>query len=147
MRIFLLIIVLFALAGLAALMQPKEQQAQDVVLRDILMKEQKLSVEIADTIQKQGQGLSGRPSMKENEGMLFVFQESAPRSFWMKDMRFPIDIIWINAEGVIVGIAPEVSPETFPRTFQSPLPVPYVLELSAGWVQSHGVLVGDRISF
>lgn len=72
-------------------------------------------------LERQGErerGLSGRESLAPTEGMLFVFPESGYHAFWMKDMQFPIDIIWVAADGTIVDIAPVVRPETYPKTFE-----------------------------
>src|SRR4030042_2564613 len=57
---------------------------------------QKIFVEIADTPEKRSQGLSGRDNLSQNQGMLFIFNQPAIPSFWMKDMNFPLDFIWIN---------------------------------------------------
>lgn len=108
---------------------------------------QELSVEIADTLEKQIRGLSGHQPLKENEGMLFAYENPRVLSFWMRDMRFPIDIIWIDEGRDIVGIAPNLSPDTFPQTFSSAVPVQYVLEVSAGWAELHGVVIGDQAAW
>ena len=55
-------------------------------------------MDLADTPEKRFQGLSGREILEEGTGMLFVFQEERQHTFWMKDMRFPLDMIWITAE-------------------------------------------------
>jgi uncharacterized membrane protein (UPF0127 family) len=92
-------------------------------------------------------GLSGRPFIKNNQAMLFVFQESDIYCFWMKDMHFPIDIIWVDSNKDIVGIAEKLSPSSYPKTFCSPKPVQYVFEVSAGQVSAAGVRPGQRINF
>lgn len=102
-------------------------------------------VEIAGTPSLRARGLGGHSSLLENEGMLFVFPVDGKYSFWMKDMLFPIDIVWIAADGHIVDIARNVSPETYPQTFEPSVPVRYVLELPAGYSDAHNVLVGDRV--
>lgn len=112
-----------------------------------------LSVELADTPLKRASGLSGRHGLTENEGTLFIFEHSDMHRFWMKDMRFPIDIIWIG-EGVgetpgnsaVVGIAPNIYPDSFPKRFIPSVPVRYVLEVNAGWAKRHGIQNGTRVT-
>ena len=104
-----------------------------------------LHVERADTKEKQIQGLSQRESLKENVGMLFVYEKAGSPGIWMKDMHFPIDIIWINEEAKIVEIHENVSPDTYPTTFHASVPVTYVLEVNAGWAKNAAVKVGDKV--
>ena len=116
-------------------------------IQTVNLKGEKIVVEVADTVAKQIQGLSGRASMKNNEGMLFVFKEEAIQSFWMKDMQFSLDILWIDENKIIVGIERNVSPDTFPQTFSPYKPALYVLELNAGWTEKHQVVAGDVLSW
>jgi len=102
---------------------------------------------LADTDELRIRGLSGRPSLSEDEGMLFVFPNPGTYGFWMKDMQFPIDIIWISESGHVVGVTPMVLPDTFPKTFFPPQPVVSVLEVPAGFSTRFGVVVGQSISF
>lgn len=87
-------------------------------------------------------GLSGRVSLADKEGMLFVFPKPAVYRFWMKEMCFPIDIIWIGADKKVVGFSENLAPESYPEAFAPPGPVRYVLEVNAGWVRKHGIMVG-----
>ena len=98
---------------------------------------------IADTPAAQEKGLGGRTYLASDEGMLFIFPRDGEYAFWMKDMHFSIDIIWISADGRIVYIAPNVSPATYPEDFVPPAPARYVLEVPAGFADLHGVKVGD----
>ena len=59
------------------------------------------AVEIADTEDTKSQGLSGRTSMAKNKGMLFIFNESSYKYFWMKGMNFPLDFVWINGKKIV----------------------------------------------
>lgn len=108
-----------------------------------------ISVEVADTPQAREQGLSGRSGLDANEGLLFVFDHPGRYAFWMKDMRFPIDIVWINEEGVVVHVENAVSPDTYfkenpPRTFVNTPYASYVLELASGEAERHGVYLGTK---
>ncbi len=103
-----------------------------------------LYVEIADTPEKRRQGLSGRSKMRDDQGMLFIFDNPASPGFWMKDMFFSIDMIWIDANGFVVGITKNIPPDSFPKTFEPPSPVLYVLEVNAGWADKNNISVGDK---
>lgn len=101
---------------------------------------------VADDFDERVRGLSGVAGLAANEVKLFVFETDGAWTIWMKDMRFPIDIIWADAEGEIVHVEERVAPETYPETFGPPVPVRYVIETSAGFVGRHGVSVGDRVT-
>ena len=103
-------------------------------------------VELAQTPEQQALGLGWRESLAADHGMLFIFPTLGTPSFWMKDMRFPIDIIWIQ-DNVIVEVEPAVPlPATDELLRYIPAePVNYVLEVNAGWAASHGVRKGDRV--
>lgn len=75
--------------------------------------------------------------------MLFVFAEAEQYSFWMKDMNYPIDIVWIDANRQVVAITENATPESYPLKFTPPVPVKYVLEVRSGWNTRHRVKVGD----
>ena len=98
---------------------------------------QDVSVEISNTNDLRAIGLSGRKSLGEREGMLFIFEESDAFGFWMKDMNFSIDIVWINDLMQVVGMEENVSPDTFPKIFYPPVPIRYVLELPSGYLKEH----------
>lgn len=107
----------------------------------------RVSLEVARSLEEKRKGLSDRDSLFEDAGMLFLFETPAIRSFWMKDMKFAIDILWIDEQGIIVGMEENISSDSFPQRFRSPKPVPYVVEVSAGWAASHSVKVGDKTRF
>jgi len=106
-----------------------------------------LQVEIADTKELRTKGLSGKTQLQENEGMLFVFKKPGDYGFWMKDMNFAIDIIWIGQDKKVVGIMSNISPTTFPEGLYSKEPIQYVVETNAGWAEQNGIMVGDRAKF
>ncbi|HWB34361.1 MAG TPA: DUF192 domain-containing protein, partial [Candidatus Paceibacterota bacterium] len=72
-----------------------------------------VSVDVASTPQEQEQGLSGRASLAEGSGMLFVFDPDAAPGFWMKDMNFSLDIIFMKADGEVVGIEHDLAPDSY----------------------------------
>ena len=93
-------------------------------------------VEIADEPDEREQGLSGRESLAEKHGMLFIFETSGYHGFWMKDMRFSIDIVWMDDNWRVVDIHRSIAPSTYPTIFKPKLPARYVLELNAGAADS-----------
>ena len=105
-----------------------------------------LTVEVANTPDAQARGLSGRAGLADDAGMLFTYVTSTTPRFWMPQMRFALDLIWI-ADGRVVAITPGVSPDTYPDTFSPPQPVTQVLEVNAGWAASHGVAAGTAVEW
>ena len=92
-----------------------------------------IKIEVAETQDARNMGLSGRPSIDDTEGMLFVFNNSSlTNCFWMKDMLFEIDMIWLNESKEVISISPEVSPDTFPDPFCPDRPAKYGLEVGSG---------------
>lgn len=102
-----------------------------------------LVLEIADTPRKRSLGLGGREGLPENGGMLFIFDESRLHGFWMKDMRFSIDIAWLNDGFCIVYLSRGVSPDTYPTVYVPETPARYVIEMKSGFFASHGLFRGD----
>ncbi|MEK7502976.1 MAG: DUF192 domain-containing protein [Patescibacteria group bacterium] len=107
----------------------------------------KVEVDIANNEKERNKGLGGRKNLPEDSGMLFIFEIPAKYSFWMKDMRFPIDIIWIEENKKITAISENIAPETYPASFSPSEPVKYVLEVNAGWADKNGVKSGDSIEW
>lgn len=91
-----------------------------------------LKVEVAATEAAREQGLSGRAGLEAGHGMLFIFPESGLYGFWMKDMKFPIDVVWLDEDKKVIDIARNLQPSSFPQVFYPPVPVKYVLETNPG---------------
>ncbi len=106
-----------------------------------------LSAHVADTTRTRKVGLSGLKILEKDNGLLFIFEKKGYYPFWMKEMFFPIDIIWIDEEKRITDITRHISPDTFPQTFVSRLPVRYVLEVNAGFVEENGISLGDHVAW
>lgn len=105
-----------------------------------------VQVDVATAPAEREQGLGGREHLAPDTGMLFIFPEDGMYRFWMKDMRFPIDMLWLTADGTIVGVHADVLPSTYPATFGADVPARYVLELPAGYAQAYGIRLGDVVS-
>ena len=102
-------------------------------------------IDIADTPALRERGLSGRKLLLNDQGMYFIFDHPDVYPFWMKEMNFPIDIIWIGEHMSVVDITKSASPSSFPQTFVSSAPALYVLEVQAGFAERHGVKIGDQV--
>ncbi len=109
-------------------------------------------VELALTGEQQAQGLSGRAELAAGAGMLFVWNQESHRSFWMPDMNFPLDMVWLNGDCAVTHITHNAPPQA-PGQSQADLPrytvdqVQYVLEINAGEAAQHGIKVGDQARF
>lgn len=97
----------------------------------------------------QSQGLGGRTSLADHEGMLWMFPTADEYRFWMKDMVIPLDFIWID-DGQVVDVTPDVPPPsnqstTALPTYQPRQPVHQILEVRAGFISAHHVAIGDPV--
>lgn len=102
---------------------------------------------VAKTPSSREHGLSGYDSIAQDQAMLFIFPRSESVGFWMKDMKFPIDIVWIGANRKIAGISENISPNTYPKTFISPGDVQFVMEMNANAATKFGLKKGTALSF
>ncbi len=102
-------------------------------------------VEIASTPLLIERGLGGRCALDEGTGMLFVYPNDDRWGLWMKDMRFAVDMIWIDASGMMVTILKDVEPASFPQIFYPTRPARYAVETTAGFVEAHGVAEGMSV--
>jgi len=108
-----------------------------------------LTVEIAVTPADQQKGLSDRDSMAPDRGMLFVFNSEEMWGFWMKGMRFSLDMIWFDSQKRSVFIEqglPPCTPQNCP-IYTPPVNAMFVLEVNAGFVKAHNVVIGDSFSY
>ena len=113
-------------------------------LRQIKIKDQVFKLEVADTLAKKQKGLADRESMPQNYGMIFIFEKKGIYSFWMKEMRFPLDFLWIDGDK-IVEITKNVAVDKKILTYSSQVPIDKVIELNAGVAEKAGIEVGDKI--
>lgn len=152
--IFVLAIIILALAILlpaatVSFFKTNHQWEQSFLqpAKNIKVGDTPIIVAIADSSAEITQGLSGRTGLENNQGLLFIFPEADYQTFWMKDMRFDIDMIFIR-DNIIVDIAknmPSPSPLEFPATYKSSEPADMVLEVNAGLSDHHGWELGDAI--
>jgi uncharacterized membrane protein (UPF0127 family) len=110
------------------------------------------TVEVADDTAERAAGLSGRDFLAQDSGMWFAYLDSGPRSFWMRGMRFPIDIVWIDSSMKVVGITKN-APVPLPDALTNDLPhythrgpIMYVLEINAGLAHDWNIEVGTLVA-
>lgn len=144
---FLVVLAAFALVYFVVLKKPNVGLAQATVT----VRGHAFRVELAKSVLEKTRGLSFRDSLGEDAGMYFEFGSSTTQGFWMKDMKFPIDIIWIR-DGTVVGSVDSAPPPakgllTNLPIYYSPEPVTHVLEVAAGTVRKYGIEKGDAVVF
>ena len=136
----LMVVTIAVLVIGAGLLVSRQSAGPAVVVGDT-----RTLVEVADKPAERELGLGNRDRLAPNQGMLFVFNNEDKHGFWMKNMRFSLDIIWIDANKKIADITPNVVPESYPQVFLPPQPVRYVLEVNSGYASQHSFEIGDQV--
>lgn len=139
------------LAALALLLALSATAAASGLRRPVVVLDERVrvSVDVVSAPADRARGLSGRAGLAPSEGMLFRFEGPKIQSFWMKEMRFEIDIVWIQ-DGRVVGVserAPLPVPGEPPLFLRSPVPCDTVLEVAAGSFRRWGLAIGDAVRF
>lgn len=119
----------------------------NVTYPTVVIGDTKIFVELAQTQAEKELGLSNRPGLEQDEGMLFINDRPGFYTFWMKDMKFDLDIIWIDHTGRVVHIEEYVSPYDYPETYVSDEPAQYILEVNGGISDDADLEVGDYVEF
>jgi uncharacterized membrane protein (UPF0127 family) len=112
-------------------------------IRRIYVKNNLVKAEVVESPEKREKGLSEREGLAEGRGMLFVMSGTNFPRFWMKGMRFSIDIIWID-NGRVIGFEKNISPKDS-RVFTSPAAAGYVLEVPAGFCDKYNIEINNAI--
>jgi len=102
---------------------------------------------VSDTEKTRETGLSGMKSLGDYIGMLFIFEKTGLYGFWMKDMLFDIDILWLDSEGNVVYLVEGVKKDSYPEIFYPNKNAKYVLELSSGDIKKRKIYLGQKIDF
>lgn len=149
---FLFFAILFiALIGLSSALfppsPPEEPAIDDVRYEQSVLSIANVSLAVEIPLTKSGfeKGLGERDFLKEDGGMLFLCVPEIYQKFWMKGMRFPIDIIWIDENFTVADITPNIIPESFPETFMPSQRAPHVLEVNGGFAEEHGISIGTMV--
>lgn len=111
-----------------------------------MLGDKKFLLEIADTPEEREEGLSGRDTLPEDQGMIFVFETADQQCFWMKDTRIALDMLWFDANYRLIHRVMGVTPDTYPTSFCSPRPAKYVVELPGGTAEILNIKLDDELS-
>jgi len=147
-----IIIILIAVLILVLIALVFFSTANDNKYVNIKIGSLELKAYLACTEKEQEKGLGDRSSISNSDAMLFVFSEPSSRTFWMKDMLFPIDLLWLDSSGRVVGFENNMPPPTTSnldelRSYPSPGAVSYVLEGNASLIEMSGVSKGSLVVF
>ncbi len=137
-------VVALTIAGLALTALPLEACPEFLPFGSIKIKDHRLDVEIASTPSARACGLSHRQSLPAQQGMLFVYPDARPLSFWMKDTHISLSIAFIDNDGRILSIQ-AMQPHLDQKRYHSMVPARYALEVNQGWFNAHGIDVGDMV--
>ncbi len=104
-----------------------------------------IDIEIADNDSSRARGLMQRFHLPERSGMLFIFDQPAPQSFWMANTQVPLDILFVDADSQIVRIAKYTKPLSPESVTSEGLPAQFVIEVEAGFTDTYGIVETDRV--
>lgn len=138
-----LVRAVLTIAALALSSFAAAQVNKELPLVDLTIKSVKLKAEVAADVNSRTVGLMNRFSLKPDHGMLFVFAQSEPLAFWMKNTFIPLSIAYIDSKGVIVNIA-DMKPQD-ESTHPSKGPALFALEMKQGWFKERGIVAGDQV--
>jgi len=144
------IVALIIMAFFTISKAPPQETQHGAITQNVQIGDTVIPVELAKTPTEQEKGLSYRTSLDKNKGMLFVFQKPDTYRFWMPNMDFPIDIIWVDETKHIISINENVPPLeeiSKPIYYQPTEPALYVLEVNANFSKEHTIKTGDQLTF
>lgn len=131
MKYWLVLLGVLAAVLIAYAFWPKE--VHTTRMQTVTVGNAAFKVEVVNTEATRELGLGNRASLPAGQGMLFKFDQPGNWGFWMKDTEFPLDILWVRADGTITTIARNVATSTYPQVFYPKTPdATYVLEVNAG---------------
>src|SRR5574340_1289798 len=135
-RVMCILVLSAALVGCAVGCAPAPRFDAEVTLGAVTVR-----AYVADDAEEQSQGLQGYDALAPGEGMLFAYDDSAVRTFAMKGVTFPIDVVFGGEDLTVSAVEPLDPGDT--RLVSSPGPCPYVLELPQGWAEEQGIGAGS----
>lgn len=143
--IFLLLILIVSASTIIGIISFFSQNSEEY--NKICMNNHCFHIEIAQTQEQREKGLMYRDSLKSNKGMLFIFTNEDYHSFWMKNTKIPLDIIWISSDLKVVHIEQNVLPCLSDPclSYDSPKPALYVLEINAGETEKCNIKLNDPV--
>jgi len=145
--IFLLIVLLLGFLVFSSEKEKQIPELSDYDITTVQIGDISIDAETVANNASRALGLSGRENLDENEGMIFVFDIPGRYNFWMKDMNFPLDIIWLDESKKIIYIEENLSPDSYPESFGPEGDAIYVLEVVSGFADKYGLETGDSVDF
>lgn len=163
LKILLIVLILLSLVALGFHIREhlaKHQEQQPVPAHTakngkyphvgLIINGAELNADLAITITQRRNGLSVKEQLQPDEAMLFVFGSPNKQAFWMKGMKFPLDIFWLDTQGKVVHIEENLLPcseDATCKPYSPDIYAMYVLETSAGFAESHGIKLGTQVQF
>jgi uncharacterized membrane protein (UPF0127 family) len=118
--------------------------------KKLILKNKEINLLVAQTPDETMWGLSDFPSLPPDTGMMFMFPQPGIYSFWMKNMKFPLDMIWIDSDNRVVTIHENISPDTYyknpPELFLPTSPASAVIELPGGFIKINNLKIGNKLN-
>lgn len=150
-KIIYSVVGIFFILSVVMFQHTTKEKANPPYTTQVIIQNKKVFAETVKTREAMARGLSGRTSMHENQGMLFDYgkRSNVTPGFWMPDMKFNLDILWIK-DNKIIGVAqnipaPKNKDEKLPL-YYPPSPVDSVLELNSGWIEKNNIHFGDTVT-
>ena len=140
--------LLFAIVFISCAPVPPDDGIERVIINDVWF-----DVEVPRTQYAKQQGLTGRPYLEADKGMLYLAEGPEAGPFWMKGMRFPLDFIWIGNDCHVVDLHPYApvplpdTPDDWITTYRSYPRAAFTLEVNAGDIDRYDIRIGDRVEF
>lgn len=139
-KLILIISLILIFLGFLYLVKPDQVSGEKIRINEV-----EFNVIRVDDQEERTQGLSGREALPSDYVMLFVFDSADAYGIWMKDMNFPIDILWLDEGGNIIHIENNISPDTYPKVFFPPGNSLYIIEANAGFALQNSLSVGKKL--
>ena len=144
-KVLILILVLFLILILILFLSSLQEKKRG----QVCFKDYCFEVDIAQSFAQRAKGLMFREKLEKNQAMLFIFKTEKKHNFWMKNVSFPLDIIWIDANKKVVFISPNNQPCDNSKCFaiQPKQKAKYVLEINGGMAKEIGIKIGSQLIF
>ena len=140
--LFVTVAVVAVVAIIVTVIVGMAQSKVTVQLGDGIFKAQ-----VARTDSELKKGLSGVSEFSRDQVLLFIFPKDDVYGVWMKDMKIPIDIVWLNKDKKVIHLVSNATPESYPKTFTPPKPARYIIELASGTIKTRAIKIGATAKF
>ncbi|MBU3942838.1 DUF192 domain-containing protein [Patescibacteria group bacterium] len=144
--IVLLVIVLLGVLRFVKSMQENNMENQYSQIKEVCFEKKCFNVEVVEGLADKAKGLMERESLAENSGMLFLYNQERVISIWTKNMKIPIDVIWLNKDLEVVYLVENAQPCLTEKceSFKPETKAQYILEINAGQIQQNDVQLGHK---